>query len=161
MDPGFVSKILGRRNFANGGSEVIYDLSEGIDFSGYRDVADALSEVVVRMEGPSWYTREVDGTHEFHPVHKVVVMVPGERRRSVARMVIRFTMKSVEKSLAGVYLESQGGSPRGQAGYPRELGDDMANVLRELQAEGRFSRKALRNMATDIRRSVEFRAPGA
>ncbi len=107
------SELEGRvravRKLVLDGSEAIYDLRFGVDFSKPRRTAEAIARVVWQEDVQAWWTVN-NGKPVCTPTHRVKLLVPDEHNRRIGKTLDEFTKDLREQDLgervAG-YLDSR------------------------------------------------------
>jgi hypothetical protein len=92
--------IASSRKISDNGSLVIYNLTNGIDFSDPRKVADALATVFFEKDASKWFKTEGDHV-EFNPTYKVRILLAEEHNKLLGKTVTDFLedLKSKELNL--------------------------------------------------------------
>ncbi len=84
-----VSTISASRRLSQDGTRVIYNLTEGLDFSEPKKVAEALASVIFEKDAVNWF--ETDGEHiNFKPSYKVRVLLAKEHNERIEKTVKDF-----------------------------------------------------------------------
>jgi hypothetical protein len=89
------SKIESSRKVSQDRSLVTYDLTEGVDFSDPRAVAEALSEVFFENDALKWFKINDDQV-DFEPTYKVRVILAEEHHKLIENTVDDF-LKDLQK----------------------------------------------------------------
>ncbi len=84
-----IESISTRRKDSADGSEVVYNLTEGIDFSKPVEVAKALAETLFRNDVDNWFKSE-GGRIIFNPKYKVKILLTEEHNKLMSRIVQEF-----------------------------------------------------------------------
>ena len=89
------SAIKSSRKVSGDGSIVTYDLTENIDFSDPRKVAESLADVFFEQDAKEWF--KVTGDHiDFAPTHKVRIVMAEGHHKNVEETVDDF-LKDLQK----------------------------------------------------------------
>ncbi|EQB68158.1 MAG: hypothetical protein ACYCSO_04855 [Cuniculiplasma sp.] len=89
------SVIENTRRVSQDSSLVIYDLTQGVDFSNPKFVAKALSEVFFEKDAINWFKVEDDRV-DFNPTYKVRVVLAEEHNKLLENTVDDF-LKDIQK----------------------------------------------------------------
>ena len=107
--------IAERRKVSADGSLVTYDLTEGIDFSHPKKIAESLSEVFFEKDAKNWF--KVSGDHiDFQPAYKVRVVLSEEHSKLLEETVDDFLRDIKKNDLSG--------------NFSTEIRDDARNATR-------------------------------
>lgn len=92
------SVIEASRKISENGSLVIYDLTEGVDFSDPMKAAEALATVFFEKEGSNWF--KVSGDHiDFDPAYKVRIVLAEDHNKKLEETVDDFLLDLQKKEI--------------------------------------------------------------
>ena len=88
-DANLISLIQSSRKSSEDGSIVIYNLTNGLDFSNPKKIAETLAKVFFETDGIKWF--EVEGDHiAFNPTFKVKILLAEEHSKLLSQTVNDF-----------------------------------------------------------------------
>ncbi len=104
QDSSLVSAIVASRRMTDDGSMVVYNLTNNLDFSNSKKVADALAEVFFEKDASKWF--KVDGDHiQFNPTYKVRILLAEEHNKLVSKAVGNFLEDLKKKELDRKFVQ--------------------------------------------------------
>lgn len=124
-----VTTIENSRKILEHGDLVTYDLTDKIDFSKPKEVAQALADVFFRKDAINWF-KVTDDKIEFNPTYKVRIVLAEEHNKLLEKAVQDFLVDLRKKDLG----EAFSSEIKDESEQSRKLGAAMAtSALRSAQ----------------------------
>lgn len=152
-----VQQIKSRRSVSSDGKSVVYDLTDGVDFSKPKDTAQALSAVFMVNEVSHWFTRTGEGL-TFTPTCTVEMKFRNTHSEAMKKF-FRMTMGDLKNDdLRQLYtsyvVQSQGGVVPNLMVLSGVLGNLNAGSV--IRAEDVRNNALLDQMISDIQKNLKI-----